>query len=89
MRAIPNRTQVIRFGLFEVDLVAGEIRKAGMRQKLGGQSSLVLKALLERPQEVVTRDELRAQGRPTYELRLPQPDRQSLLIWADARSSLN
>jgi DNA-binding winged helix-turn-helix (wHTH) protein len=60
MRAIPNRTQVIRFGLFEVDLAAGEIREAGMRQKLGGQSFLVLKALLERPQEVVTRDELRA-----------------------------
>src|SRR6516225_4625442 len=60
MRAIPDRTQVIRFGLFEVDLAAGEIRKAGMRQKLAGQSFLVLKALLERPQEVVTRDELRA-----------------------------
>src|SRR5215469_18840870 len=60
MRAISNRTQVIRFGLFEVDLAAGEIRKAGMRQKLAGQSFLVLKALLERPQEVVTRDELRA-----------------------------
>jgi Tol biopolymer transport system component/DNA-binding winged helix-turn-helix (wHTH) protein len=60
MRAIPNRTQVIRFGLFEVDLAAGEIRKAGMRQKLAGQSFLVLTALLERPQEVVTRDELRA-----------------------------
>lgn len=58
MGAIPNRTGVVRFGLFEVDLAAGEVRKAGMRQKLGGQSFLVLKALLERPQEVVTRDEL-------------------------------
>jgi len=43
-----------------VDLATGEIRKAGMRQKLAGQSFLVLQALLERPQEVVTRDELRA-----------------------------
>src|SRR5215472_257920 len=60
MHAIPKRTQVVRFGLFEVDLATGEIRKAGMRQKLAGQSFLVLKALLERPQEVVTRDELRA-----------------------------
>src|SRR5215472_16587937 len=60
MHAIPKRTQVVRFGLFEVDLATGEIRKAGMRQKLGGQSFLVLKSLLERPQEVVTRDELRA-----------------------------
>ena len=60
MGAVSDRSQVIRFGLFEVDLASGEVRKAGMRLKLGGQSFLVLKTLLERPQEVVTRDELRA-----------------------------
>jgi TolB-like protein/DNA-binding winged helix-turn-helix (wHTH) protein/Flp pilus assembly protein TadD len=42
-----------------VDLVAGEIRKAGMRLKLAGQAFQVLQALLERPQEIVTREELR------------------------------
>ena len=36
MGAIPNRAQVVRFGLFEVDLATGEVRKAGMRQKMGG-----------------------------------------------------
>src|SRR5262249_37368468 len=36
-----------------------ELRKAGMRQKLAGQPFQVLEALLERPQEIVTREELR------------------------------
>jgi TolB-like protein/DNA-binding winged helix-turn-helix (wHTH) protein len=42
-----------------VDLVAGEVRKAGMRLRLPGQAFQVLQALLERPQEIVTREELR------------------------------
>jgi TolB-like protein/DNA-binding winged helix-turn-helix (wHTH) protein/Tfp pilus assembly protein PilF len=42
-----------------VDLAAGEVRKAGLRQKLGGQPFQILQALLERPQEIVTREELR------------------------------
>ena len=53
----PHR--VVRFGVFEVDLTAGEVRKAGLRLKLGGQPFQVLQALLERPQEIVTREELR------------------------------
>jgi DNA-binding winged helix-turn-helix (wHTH) protein len=59
MAAIPGKPQVIRFGVFEVNLSAGELRKAGMRQKLTGQPFQVLEALLERPQEIVTRAELR------------------------------
>ena len=55
----PSPPQVIRFGVFEVDLAAGEVRKAGMRQKLAGQPFQVLQALLERPQEVITREVLR------------------------------
>jgi TolB-like protein/DNA-binding winged helix-turn-helix (wHTH) protein/Tfp pilus assembly protein PilF len=55
----PSSPQVIRFGVFEVDLTAGEVRKAGMRQKLAGQPFQVLQALLERPQEVITREDLR------------------------------
>ena len=42
-----------------MDLAAGEVRKAGMRQKLARQPIQVLQALLEHPQEVVTREELR------------------------------
>jgi TolB-like protein/DNA-binding winged helix-turn-helix (wHTH) protein len=56
---MPNQPRVVKFGVFEVDLQAGEVRKAGMRQKLAGQPFQVLQALLERPQEIVTREELR------------------------------
>ena len=31
MAAIPSQSRVIKFGVFEVDLQAGEVRKAGMR----------------------------------------------------------
>jgi TolB-like protein/DNA-binding winged helix-turn-helix (wHTH) protein/Tfp pilus assembly protein PilF len=56
---MPNQPRVVKFGVFEVDLTAGEVRKAGMKQKLAGQPFQVLQALLERPQEIVTREELR------------------------------
>src|SRR6267143_491356 len=56
---MPNQPSVIRFGVFEVDLQAGEVRKAGLRQKLAGQPFQVLQVLLGRPQEIVTREELR------------------------------
>jgi len=59
MAAIPSQPRVVKFGVFEVDLQAGEVRKAGMRQKLTGQHFQVLQALLEHPQEIVTREELR------------------------------
>jgi TolB-like protein/DNA-binding winged helix-turn-helix (wHTH) protein/Tfp pilus assembly protein PilF len=48
-----------RFGQFEVDLDARELRKAGIRIKIHEQPFQVLEALLERPGEVVSRDELR------------------------------
>jgi len=49
-----------RFGVFEVDPRSGELRKTGSRIKLQDQPFKVLLALLERPCEVVTREELRA-----------------------------
>jgi TolB-like protein/DNA-binding winged helix-turn-helix (wHTH) protein/Tfp pilus assembly protein PilF len=51
--------QVVRFATFEVDLRAGEVRKGGLRLKLGGQPFQVLAILLERPGALVTREELR------------------------------
>src|ERR1017187_1488735 len=48
----------IRFEDFELDARAGELRKAGVKLKLTGQPLLVLAALLERPGDVVTREEL-------------------------------
>ena len=50
---------IIRFGVFEVNLAAGELRKNGTRIKLQEQPFQVLAALLERPGEVVTKDELK------------------------------
>lgn len=51
--------KVVRFGVFDVDMQAGQLRKAGLRVKLQEQPFQVLAALLERPGEVVTREELR------------------------------
>jgi TolB-like protein/DNA-binding winged helix-turn-helix (wHTH) protein/Tfp pilus assembly protein PilF len=48
----------IRFGLFEVDLHTGELRKQGLRLTLKGQPFEVLAMLLARPGEMVTREEL-------------------------------
>ncbi len=52
--------QVIRFGTFEVDPHTGELRKNGVHLKLQDQPFHVLLALLEKPGEIVTREELRA-----------------------------
>ena len=48
----------IRFGIFEVDLQAGELRRQGIKVKLQQQPFEVLAMLLERPGEVVTREEI-------------------------------
>src|SRR5690242_14842953 len=50
----------IRFGVFEADASTGELRRAGQRVNLQDQPFRVLMVLLERPGEVVARDELRA-----------------------------
>jgi cholera toxin transcriptional activator len=51
--------RVIRFGIFEVDLAAGELRKNGSRIRLQEQPFQLLQLLVERPTEIVTREELR------------------------------
>jgi TolB-like protein/DNA-binding winged helix-turn-helix (wHTH) protein/Tfp pilus assembly protein PilF len=53
-------TSVVRFGTFEVSFQTGEVRKGGLRVKVQQQPLKLLEALLERPKEVVTREELRA-----------------------------
>ena len=57
--------RILRFGVFEVDLSAGELRKSGMRIKLQGQPLEVLGMLLQRPGEVIAREELRQKLWPT------------------------
>jgi hypothetical protein len=61
----------IRFGSFEVDTRSGELRRKGMRVKLSAQPFDVLVALVERPGQVVTREELRDGEWVTYVL-LPE-----------------
>jgi DNA-binding winged helix-turn-helix (wHTH) protein/Flp pilus assembly protein TadD len=57
--AITARTRGARFGAFEVDLRSGELRKHGIRLKLQEQPFKILALLLERPGDIVTREELR------------------------------
>src|ERR1700683_1256259 len=52
----PPRT--IRFGVFEIDLRSGELQKQGRKIRLEGQPVDVLICLLEKPGELVTREEL-------------------------------
>jgi DNA-binding winged helix-turn-helix (wHTH) protein/predicted Zn-dependent protease len=52
---------ILRFAVFEVDLRSGEVHKQGVRIKLQEQPFQVLKILLQRPSEVVTREELRSE----------------------------
>src|SRR5262245_51749333 len=56
---VPGPARGVRFGPFEADLHSGELRKHGRRIKLQDQPFQVLALLLERPGEVVTREELR------------------------------
>jgi TolB-like protein/DNA-binding winged helix-turn-helix (wHTH) protein/Tfp pilus assembly protein PilF len=51
-------TPTLRFGVFELDPRAGELRKKGMKVRLQGQPVEILVMLLERPGETITREEL-------------------------------
>ena len=54
-----SSSRIIRFSTFEVNLQTGELRQQGQKVRLQEQPFQVLAALLERPGEVVTREELR------------------------------
>jgi TolB-like protein/DNA-binding winged helix-turn-helix (wHTH) protein/Tfp pilus assembly protein PilF len=56
---------IVRFGAFELDLQAGELRKKGVRIKLQEQPLRVLTVLLQHTGEVVSREELRSQIWPS------------------------
>ena len=59
MPAPQNNSRLARFGVFELDLTAGELRKSGAKLRLQGQPFQVLELLVERAGNVVTREELR------------------------------
>src|SRR5882724_2435549 len=50
--------RIVRFGLFELNLATGELRKQGIRIRLQPQPLQLLTALLENPGAIVTREEL-------------------------------
>ena len=60
MQEFPPSVRSVRFGIFEVDLRTGELRKKGIRLRLQGQPFLLLVRLLKEHGEVVTREELRS-----------------------------
>src|SRR5262249_14341818 len=59
MEKPPFASAPVRFGLFEVDFRAGELRKQGIKIKLQEQPLQILAMLLEHPGQVITREELR------------------------------
>ncbi len=56
--AIPAKLNVVCFGAFEFNFASRELRKGGMRVRLEGQPLTILELLLERPGQLVTREEL-------------------------------
>jgi TolB-like protein/DNA-binding winged helix-turn-helix (wHTH) protein/Tfp pilus assembly protein PilF len=59
MVEFPSSVRSVRFGVFEVDLRSGEVRKKGVKVRLQGQPYLLLITLLRQQGEVVAREELR------------------------------
>ena len=60
MPAQETSPKVLQFGVFELDLRRGELRKEGVKVKLQDQSLKVLQFLLENSGQIVTREQLRA-----------------------------
>jgi len=58
MSSQPFSSQVVRFGIFELDIRAGELRKQGRKIRIQDQPFRLLALLLGRAGEVVTREEL-------------------------------
>ena len=59
MESFARAPHTIRFGVFDLDLRSGELRKPGRRIRLEGQPVQVLIKLLEKPGELITREDLR------------------------------
>jgi Tol biopolymer transport system component/DNA-binding winged helix-turn-helix (wHTH) protein len=59
MTARESSRTIVSFGPFEADLQTQELKKSGVRLRLPGQSFQILSMLLQRPGELVSREELR------------------------------
>jgi len=58
-KSLPTPSLVCRFGVFQANVAARELRKHGVRVRLPGQPFCILSMLLEKRGEVVTREEMR------------------------------
>jgi TolB-like protein/Tfp pilus assembly protein PilF len=65
MKDVTSNSRTIRFGTFELDVQAGELRKQGTRIKLQEQPLRILEMLLNNPGQLVTREALRSVLWPT------------------------
>lgn len=59
MEQLRRSQRNVRFGVFEADIEAGELRKHGLRLKLSEQPFQILTMLLARPGEIISREFLR------------------------------
>src|SRR6185312_10701151 len=59
MPVVSNGNRLLQFGIFELDLKAGELRRNGSKVRLQEQPFQVLTVLLEQPGEMVSREQLR------------------------------
>jgi DNA-binding winged helix-turn-helix (wHTH) protein/tetratricopeptide (TPR) repeat protein len=64
-QAAASPSSLVRFGVFELNLESGELRKQGQLLKIDEQPLRVLQCLLQRPGQLVTREELRQRLWPT------------------------
>ena len=65
MQAPSPLTDIVRFGIFQLDLTARELHKAGVKVKLQDQPFRVLALLVDRAGQIVTREEFRQKVWPT------------------------
>src|SRR5712692_8881166 len=54
-----DKSPCVRFGWFDLNTQSGELRKQGIRVKLGQHAFKILTVLLERPGQLLTREEIR------------------------------
>jgi TolB-like protein/Tfp pilus assembly protein PilF len=65
MGSPPKTGRVIQFGEFELDTAAGELRRQGSKLRLQDQPLQILQILLQRPGEIVAREELQLKVWPS------------------------
>jgi len=58
MQELTTAKRVSRFGLYEVDFASQELRKSGIKLKIQDQPFQILALLLQRPGQIVTREEI-------------------------------